>query len=153
SRERFTIHQRFDRNLVGHLHHERARLPDRERHFQGRRAPTIASAPVADNTPERALCVRVGEGVFPFKGEVIWLTREQGGRADGPPSSDRDYAQLAHVPPGDPVSSASFVLRGFNSSSLRSTAEARWLVSGPTVRPGTVISVTEGPQLVAFFVV
>jgi hypothetical protein len=38
---------------------------------------------------------------LPFRGEIIWMTREQGGRAAGPPPTpeDQDYAATAYVPP------------------------------------------------------
>lgn len=39
---------------------------------------------------------------FPFRGSVIWLTREQGGRETGPPVPRPAwpyYAATAYVPP------------------------------------------------------
>lgn len=57
------------------------------------------------------------DGPFPFKGEVVWLTREQGGRKSGPPASpdNEDYAATAFVPPRNFENGlASFVLRGFS---------------------------------------
>ena len=98
----------------------------------------------------------VFSGPFPFKGEVVWLTPEQGGRRIGPPIDPDNYAQVAHVPPhGVQHGSASFVLAGFDPKSLRSSALGRWLIvenEGPQlVEPGSVVVVTEGPQVVAFF--
>lgn len=87
---------------------------------------------------------------FPFEGEVVWLTPEQGDRATGPPpaSVDRDYAQLAHVPPHSAeTGTASFLLRGFESGAWRSRAEGRWLVveneGDQLLLPGGVAVVTE----------
>ena len=100
------------------------------------------------------------DGPFPFRGEVVWLTPEQGGRASGPPvpSESSDYAVTAFVPPRTVRSSlASFVLRAFDAEAWRSQAEGRWLVveneDEYRVVPGTVVVVTEGPRVVAFFTV
>jgi hypothetical protein len=98
-------------------------------------------------------------GPYPFKGEVLWLTPEQGGRRTGPPPPDGpSYAQVAHVPPGTIDSgTASFVLRGFAQNELKSPAEGKWLVvenEGPQrVGPGSVVVITEGPTVVAYFTV
>jgi hypothetical protein len=65
---------------------------------------------------------------FPFKGEVVWLTPEQGGRSSGPPvaSPDHDFAATAYVPPHDVHTGlASFVLRAFAKGAWRSPAEGR----------------------------
>lgn len=95
---------------------------------------------------------------FPFQGEVVWLTPEQGGRSTGPPPSSQhhDYAQLAHVPPhGVDTGTASFVLRGFKSAAWRSPAEGKWLVvpneGDQLLVPGSVAVVTEGERPVAYF--
>ena len=95
---------------------------------------------------------------FPFEGEVVWLTPEQGGRPTGPPpaSEDHDYAHVAHVPPhAAETGAASFVLRGFESGAWRSPAEGRWLVvqndGDQLLRPGSVAVVTEGKRPVAYF--
>jgi hypothetical protein len=98
---------------------------------------------------------------FPFRGWLVWLTPEQGGRRSGPPEPRDDwpyYAANAYVPPeAADTGLASFVVRGFASGAWRSAAEACWLVpdnpNGSGVGPGTVIVVTEGPTPVAFFVV
>jgi hypothetical protein len=98
------------------------------------------------------------EGLFPFIGEVTWLTPEEGGRRGGvPPVVDGlSYAHAAHVPPrsvGD--GSASFVLRGWDPAQWRSPAEGRWLLveneGDHLVEPGTVVIITEGPRPVASF--
>lgn len=97
---------------------------------------------------------------FPFRGEVIWLTPEQGGRASGPPvpSESSDYAVTAFVPPYTVKSGlASFALRGFTAGRWRSRAEGRWLIVAnegeQEVQAGAVVAVTEGPRVVAYFVV
>ncbi len=99
-------------------------------------------------------------GPFPLRGEVVWLTAEQGGRTSGPPlATDRsDYAVTAFVPPSTVSTGlASFVLRGFVAGAWRSSAEGRWLVvenrDEYRVVPGTIVAITEGPRLVAFFAV
>ena len=69
-------------------------------------------------------------GPWPFRGRVIWLTREQGGRASGPPtpSEDWNYAHTAFVPPHSTADGlASFALRGFTAAAWTSPAEGRWL--------------------------
>lgn len=88
----------------------------------------------------------------------MWLTPEQGGRSSGPPpvSPDRDYAQTAFVPPHTFESGlASFVLRGFEDGEWTSTAEGRWLLEEndgeQLVKPGSVVVVTEGARVVAYF--
>ena len=97
---------------------------------------------------------------WPFRGTVVWLTPEQGGRPIGPPPvfDTHDYAYTAFVPPhtiDDGL--ASFALRGFVPGAWVSDAEARWwLVDnvGPQrAGAGDVIVVTEGRRVVAYFTV
>ena len=98
---------------------------------------------------------------FPFCGSVIWLTPEQGGRGTGPPVpllSWPYYAATAFVPPHTAETNlASFVLRGFDARAWRSRVEGRWLAAGTQrdqdVESGSVIAVTEGAQIVAYFTV
>jgi hypothetical protein len=71
------------------------------------------------------------DGPYPFVGEVIWLTPEQGGRERGIPAvtDGQSYAHVAHVPPSTPAEgTASFVLRGWDPKAWRSPAEGRWLL-------------------------
>jgi hypothetical protein len=98
------------------------------------------------------------EGPYPFAGEVVWLTPEQGGRTGGvPPLLDGvSYSHVAHVPPCSFADgSASFVLRGWDPARWRSLAEGRWLLvpneGGQRIVPGTVVIITEGSRTVAFF--
>jgi hypothetical protein len=131
-------------------------------------ARTGPSAPVQACNPSRSyttpsLCGGTGgvvklDGPFPFQGEVVWLTAEQGGRKSGPPvpPEDQDYAVTAFVPPHAVENGlASFVLRGFQHGEWRSLAEGRWLVvendAEQLVEPGSVVVVTEGPRPVAYF--
>lgn len=93
-----------------------------------------------------------------FKGRVIWLTPEQGGRTSGPPatSADKDYAATAFVPPNVVHSGlASFVLRAADRMTWTSDAEGWWLVPQEDarfeVRPGSIVVITEGPKVVAYF--
>jgi hypothetical protein len=72
------------------------------------------------------------DGELPFRGEVVWLTPEQGGSSTGPPPtpSMQDYAATAYVPPASgsgPL--ASFVLRVADRTAWRSAATAGWLVA------------------------
>jgi hypothetical protein len=98
---------------------------------------------------------------FPFRGSVIWLTPAQGGRTTGPPLSRPAwpyYAATAYVPPHTADTGlASFILRNFDAGAWRSHAEGRWLAVGTQaeqlVRPGSVIAVTEGARVVAYFTV
>jgi hypothetical protein len=97
-------------------------------------------------------------GLWPFRGTVVWLTLEQGGRVSGPPAppAGEDYASTAFVPPRSVDEGlASFVLRGFQPGAWRSTAQARWLVpeniGDQGVKTGTVVVVTEGPRVVGYF--
>jgi hypothetical protein len=103
--------------------------------------------------------VKLG-GHWPFVGTVVWLTPEQGGRSIGPPpvSDAYDYAHTAFVPPSNVDNGlASFALRGFTAGAWTSPAEARWCVvdnEGPQEAvPGSVIAVTEGRRIVAYFTV
>ena len=98
------------------------------------------------------------EGGFPFRGEVVWLTPEQGGRRSGVPPviPGVSYAHVGHVPPHTvDAGSASFVLRGWDPGVWRSPAEGRWLLveneGDQLVIPGTLIVVTEGATPVALF--
>ncbi|SOD72554.1 hypothetical protein SAMN05892883_1940 [Jatrophihabitans sp. GAS493] len=93
-----------------------------------------------------------------FRGEVVWLTPEQGGRKSGPPPTpaDQDYAATAYVPPATVEEGlASFVLRVVDRSAWRSAAEGDWLVvpseGEQWVQPGSVVVVTEGARPVAYF--
>lgn len=92
---------------------------------------------------------------FPFRGRVVWLTAEQGGRTTGPPPAD-DYFANAFVPPRTADSGlASFVLRGTAPGAVVSPAAGCWLVvdnSGPyRIQEGTVVVLTEGPRPVGYF--
>lgn len=98
---------------------------------------------------------------FPFRGWVTWLTPEQGGRQTGPPIPRTTwpyYAATAYVLPHTADTGlASFVLRNFDAGAWRSCAEGRWLVTDATaeqlVQPGSMIAVTEGSRVVAYFTV
>ena len=98
---------------------------------------------------------------FPYRGEVIWLTADQGGRQPGPPMPRPVwpyFAATAYVPPRTAATGlASFVLRNFDAGAWRSCAEGRWLVvdgrGDQLVEAGSVIAVTEGSRLVAYFTV
>jgi hypothetical protein len=88
---------------------------------------------------------------FPFRGSVIWLTPEQGGRAAGPPLPRPQwpyYAATAYVPRRTAATGlASFVLRGSQPGQWRSQAEGRWLIfsaeGNQAVQQGSVILITE----------
>ena len=98
---------------------------------------------------------------FPYRGWLVWLTQDQGGRSTGPPLPRADwphYAATAFVPPRTVETGlASFVLRDFQEGAWRSKARGRWLVvdgvGDQEVRPGTVVVVTEGARPVAYFTV
>jgi len=98
---------------------------------------------------------------FPFRGWITWLTPEQGGRETGPPIPRTTwpyYLATAYVPPHTADAGlASLVLRSFDAGAWRSCAEGRWLatdVSGAQqVRLGSMIAVTEGSRVVAYFTV
>jgi|GEM_PF-1286450 len=97
-------------------------------------------------------------GSWPFRGTVVWLTPEQGGRRSGPPATapGQDYAATAVVPPHTVETGlASFVLRGLEPGAWRSPAEARWLApeavaADRPVSVGTTVLITEGPQVVGY---
>ena len=99
------------------------------------------------------------EWTWPYRGTLVWLTAEQGGRQSGParPTPERDfYATTAFVPPHTlATTQATFILRGFDPDQMTSPAEARWLVPGlgdsQTIEPGAVVVVTEGARTVAHF--
>jgi hypothetical protein len=96
------------------------------------------------------------DGELPFRGEVVWLTSEQGGRSSGPPPTPAgaDFAATAYVPPASASDGlASIVLRVEDRRAWRSAATARWLVVGDHglqhVEPGSVVVGTEGSRPVA----
>ncbi len=98
------------------------------------------------------------DGDLPLRGEVVWLTHDQGGRSTGPPLTppDQDYAATAYVPPATASDGlASFVIRAADRRAWRSVATASWLVVDnegiQRVEPGTVVIVTEGSHRVAYF--
>ncbi|WP_326956228.1 hypothetical protein [Amycolatopsis sp. NBC_01286] len=93
---------------------------------------------------------------FPFRGRVVWLTPEQGGRTSGPPRADGRYAANTFVPPETADTGlASFVVRGVPAGELTWAAEGRWLIvenTGPQrIQAGTVVVITEGPKPVGYF--
>ncbi len=99
-------------------------------------------------------------GPYPFRGEVIWLTPEQGGRRTGVPEPSTEFSlrRVAHVPPQSlQTGSASFTLRGSAPHQWRSSAEGKWLivenVGDQLVTPGSVVIVTEGARIAALFLV
>jgi len=68
------------------------------------------------------------------------------------------YAATAYVPPRTAETGlASFILRNFDAGARRSGAEGRWMLAGgqgrELVQPGSVIAVTEGARVVAYFTV
>jgi hypothetical protein len=98
------------------------------------------------------------DGELPFRGEVVWLTSQQGGRSSGPPptASGDDYAATAYVPPASISDGlASIVLRVVDRNAWRSAATARWLVVENDglqhVQAGSVLVITEGSRPVAYF--
>ncbi|KAA1425404.1 hypothetical protein FE697_006015 [Mumia zhuanghuii] len=95
---------------------------------------------------------------LPFHGNVVWLTREQGGRDTGPPPTppDQDYAATGFVPPANATTGlASIVLRVQDRKAWRSPADAAWLVADNVpphrVTDGDVIVLTEGRREVGYF--
>ncbi|MEV6279246.1 hypothetical protein [Nocardia sp. NPDC051832] len=97
-------------------------------------------------------------GELPFRGVMVWLTAEQGGRSSGPPPTpaEHDYAATAFVPPhGLQEGLASWVLRVDDRSAWRSPASAGWLAFGNTglyrIEAGAVVVVTEGSRVVGYF--
>ncbi len=99
-----------------------------------------------------------GPDALPFRGSVIWLTPDQGGRSSGPPPTPpgHDYAVTAFVPPNSAQTGlASIVIRVDDRSAWRSAATGGWLVApneaAQKVVPGSVVVVTEGLRSVAYF--
>lgn len=95
---------------------------------------------------------------LPFRGDIVWLTEAQGGRASGPPATpiDQDYAATAFVPPATLNEGlASFVLRVEDRGAWRSEAKGDWLAVSNEgdhwIDVGTLVVVTEGPKVVAYF--
>lgn len=93
-----------------------------------------------------------------FHGNVVWLTKDQGGRRAGPPvpTDERDYAANGFVPPLTVVTGlASLVVRPAVPGAWQSAADAGWLVGDyrypHEVATGDVIVVTEGPAIVGYF--
>ena len=100
------------------------------------------------------------DGSLRFRGEVEWLTPENGGRVSGPPLTplDHDYAATAYVPPaGLDDGLASFVLRVVDRSAWRSEANGDWLIIENEglhwIDEGSVVVITEGARPVARFYV
>ncbi|MFE2997053.1 hypothetical protein ACFXG4_18805 [Nocardia sp. NPDC059246] len=97
-------------------------------------------------------------GNLPFRGEITWLTAEQGGRSSGPPPTpaDQDFAATAFVPPHTLKDGlASFVLRVDDRTAWRSPASAGWLVvdnSGAyRIQVGSVAIITGGSRTIGYF--
>ena len=95
---------------------------------------------------------------LPFNGRIVWLTREQGGRASGPPDTpaDSDYVPTAFVPPESIESGiASFILRVDDRTAWSSQARGGWLAVENEwphmVERGSVVVITERARLVAYF--
>ena len=106
------------------------------------------------------------DGALPLRGEVVWLTAAQGGRASGPPptptptptptAEDQDYAATAYVPPATVDDGlASFVLRAMDRSAWRSEAAGAWLVidnrGAHCIDQSSAVMITEGVRPVAYF--
>jgi hypothetical protein len=94
---------------------------------------------------------------LPLHGQVLWLTKEQGGRDSGPPlaPADQDFAATGLVPPATPATElASVVLRVEDRTAWRSKTDAGWLVidNQPPhqVGPDAVIVVPEGRPTCAY---
>lgn len=100
--------------------------------------------------------MRIDQHQLPFRGTLVWLTNEQGGRQSGPPPTPAGsvYAATAYVPPATcRTGLASFLIDADDRSVWRSPARAGWLVSAAVeakVVPGTVVMVTEGPRDIAY---
>ncbi|MFC9997754.1 hypothetical protein [Nocardia sp. NPDC127526] len=97
-------------------------------------------------------------GEYPFRGQMVWLTADQGGRSSGPPETPagHDYATTAFVPPHSAEGLASWGMRVEDRSAWRSPASAGWLIventGAYTVEAGSVVVVTEGPcRVVGYF--
>jgi hypothetical protein len=95
---------------------------------------------------------------LPFRGEVIWLTPEQGGRKSGPPRTpaDQDYVATAYVPPKTANDGlTSFILRVADRTAWRSEASGDWLAVANEgcfwIDEGALVVITEGPTAVAYF--
>ena len=93
-----------------------------------------------------------------FFGRVVWLTPEQGGRANGPPmpSTSPGFAHTAFVPPQTlETGLASFVLKGFDAGAWNSPAEGHWLLvdneGAQRIETGAVVVCTDGPRVIAYF--
>lgn len=93
-----------------------------------------------------------GPASLPWRGTVVWLTRDQGGRASGPPGGD--YAANGFLPPLTATTGlASLVVRVDEVGTWRSSASAGWLVPEAyphQVSPGDVVVVIEGPRIVGY---
>lgn len=118
--------------------------------------PSGVSGPASRPAPSRRLILAtvLTPSANPFRGVVVWLTKDQGGRAAGPPRPP--YATTAYVPPATVQTGglASFVLDGFEPAAWRSAAEGRWLAVDNEwphhVEPGSVVVITEGPKPVGY---
>ena len=93
-------------------------------------------------------------GQTTFRGHVVWLTSEQGGRSSGPPTGE-EYRATGYVPPYTVENGlASFWLRDFAPGEWRSLATGWWLAvenAAQEVRSGSIVAVTEGPKTVGYF--
>jgi hypothetical protein len=88
---------------------------------------------------------------MPFRGEIVWLTAERGGRRSGPPATptDEDHAATADVSPASlDDGSASFVVRVVDRSAWRSDVQADSLAVENEgvhwIAEGSIVAVTEG---------
>jgi hypothetical protein len=93
-----------------------------------------------------------------FRGRVVWLTHDQGGRRSGPPSGGptREFQATGFVPPYAVEDGlASFWLSEFEPGAWSSPAAARRMLAdniGPhRVQSGSLVVVTEGRKPVAYF--
>lgn len=103
---------------------------------------------------EQSYRQQVSPKTVKFFGHVVWLTAEQGGRSSGPPHGE--LRATGFVPPHSADDGlASFWLSGFANGAWRSDAMGWWPLTpnsgAQTVRPGTVVVVTEGARVVAYF--
>ena len=97
-------------------------------------------------------------GDFPIHGTLRWLRPDEGGRHTGVPATppDQVYAATGFVPPADITDGlASILIDRDHHTAWEVAARARWLVDehAPTVQPGDVIVITEGPRIVAHLTV
>ncbi len=94
---------------------------------------------------------------FPVWGTITWLTRDQGGRRNGPPLTPWNtyYRATGFVAPNRLADGLSSVIVNVSvRNAWQSHAKLRWLVDpGPAVGPGSCILITEGPKTVAIFLV